>query len=293
LEDCKRIEPKAQNAAPPAQEDLGLPDDIADLANDEATPDTAAPPQDEAAIELLSASPGGLPNVVRLKVLEAERQAVRQIDSIYIGVPLSLAQRLVFGPDERAASAIIIQLNQTDMMPAAKTRLRTLIKDFDQELEVLTFQQISPVYGQILANYASIFQFIAILMAVITLFSIVNAINMAIGERVGEIGTLRALGFQRSIIRRIFIYEGAILGILGSIVGALTAVGLALVINASALSWTPPGRSTPIPLRVDIFAAPSLILYTVLGLSLVACLSALWPSNSAAKMEVTEALRHT
>ena len=65
-------------------------------------------------IDLLTASPTGLPNAIRVRVLQADRQAIRQIDNMYVSMPLNLAQRLVFGPDEHAVSAVVVQLRHTD-----------------------------------------------------------------------------------------------------------------------------------------------------------------------------------
>ena len=83
------------------------------------------------------------------------------------------------------------------------------------------------------------------------------------------------------------------LGLVGTLVGAGLALLLAKgVINVGGFSWTPPGRSTPIPIRVDLFSAPWVIAAVVFGLALIAALSAVLPAARAAKLEITEALRH-
>jgi putative ABC transport system permease protein len=168
-----------------------------------------------------------------------------------------------------------------------------LLQSGRQPLEVVSFRDVSPEYDQIVNGFRAIFGFIAVLNAAITLFLIANAVNMAVGERIGEIGTLRSLGFQRSTIRRIFLVEGGLLGLLGAFTGAAAAVAAALAINAAGLTWTPPGRQDPIGLHVELFAAPSAILYVMIAVSVIACLSAVWPANHAAKLEITEALRHS
>jgi putative ABC transport system permease protein len=291
IADCRRLPADTKSAdAIDRPGEADVPADIA-LAASLARPGNARGA--ETSIELIAASPGGLPNVVRLNVLKAERQGVRQIDSMYVAMPLGLAQRLVFGPEVRAVSAIVVQLKHTDMLPAAEQRLNQIVAAVQEPLEVVTFHQVSPVYDQIVATYNTIFQFIAALMAVITLFSIANTVNMAVGERVGEIGTLRSLGFPRGTIRRIFVAEGALLGIVGTLVGALAAIMVSEgVINLAGLSWTPPGRTQAIPIHVDILASPLTIAGTVLGLAVVACVSALWPAHKASRLEVTKALSH-
>lgn len=287
IDNCKRMDQEPHVAS----ENGHTPADLTALAGISSAGSDAV--SDGVAIELLAASPGGLPNVVRMGVANAERQAIRQIDNMYVGMPIDTAQRLLFGPGHEVASAIIIQLNRTSQLPLAEARLKQLVAEVDGNLEVLSFRQVSPIYDQIVANYSTIFQFIAWLMGIVALFSVANAVNMAVSERTGEIGTLRALGFQRGFIRSLFLTEGALLGLVGSLIGVVLAIVIADgVINMAGLSWTPPGRSHAIPIRIDILSTPALVWLTMLGMTVIACLSALWPANNAARLEVTEALRH-
>lgn len=292
---CKKLEPVIQaDAAASSIEaaDQALPSELANLSALQ-TPHT----QDTASIDVLAATPNGAPNVVRVKVLQAERQSIRDLDALYLALPLPMAQRLVFGPHDKAVSAVIVQLQRTDMLDAARVRLQAIVeavaKASGEQLDVMDFHEISPVYDQIEASYMSVFQFIAVLMAVIALFSVANAVGMSVSERTGEIGTLRALGFARGSIRALFIAEGTLIGLMGSVLGTVLAVLIAqYAINAAGLSWTPPGRSTPVPIAVNVFESQAVLWGTMLGLTVIATVSAWFPAARAAKMEVTEALRH-
>jgi putative ABC transport system permease protein len=107
-----------------------------------------------------------------------------------------------------------------------------------------------------------------------------------------EIGTLRAMGLRRAGIRRLFVCEGLLLGLLGTAAGVLASFGLAWLINHSGLTWLPPGQVDPVPLNVRVWGETRLIAFTAIGLSLVAVISAWWPARRAARMVVVEALRH-
>jgi len=115
---------------------------------------------------------------------------------------------------------------------------------------------------------------------------------MSIIERTGEIGTTRAMGVRRQVIRWQFLVEGALLGVIGATVGVGLAYLAAYGINHSTLTWTPPGQAAPIPLRLYMAGAYSLIAVTWTGLLAVSALAALIPANRAAKMAVVDALRH-
>ncbi len=250
---------------------------------------------DTPGIELLAASAGGAPNVLRLQVLRAERLGAREADAMHVAVPLPLAQRLVFGAGAPAATALVLQLHRTADLPAARTRLQTLLREAapGQALEVLDYHRIQPQFGQIIRMFSALFGFVAVLMIVVTLFSVSNTIHMAVAERTREIGTLRAIGWLRRHVRALFVTEGALLGVLGGGLGLGVASALGhWVINTGWLTWTPPGRSTPVPIGVDLFGHPALIPGVLLLFTLLACVSAWWPARRASSLPVVEALRH-
>ena len=100
------------------------------------------------------------------------------------------------------------------------------------------------------------------------------------------------MGVRRQGIRSQFLFEGALLGVIGGTVGVGLAYLAAYSINHSTLTWTPPGQAAPVPLRLYLAGAYSLIAATWTGLLAVAALAALVPANRAAKMTVIDALRH-
>lgn len=288
VRNCKQMppEPAAANAA-------DLPADIAALASVVKTPAaTAEYGSGNVRIELLAASPGGAPNVISMQVLRAEQQAVREIDNALVSMPLGLAQRMVFGSGEAAASSVIVQLKNSDDTQRARQRIEEIIKSSGQALEVFDFHVINPAFDQVIGMFGAIFRFIALLMGIVALFSVANAVNMAVSERIGEIGTLRALGLKREHIRRLFVTEGALLGLVGVVAGVLLSIVLTEMVNQSGMSWTPPGRTSPVPLGVDVLGDPRLIGITLAAMIVLAGISSWLPARRAARMEVVEALRH-
>ncbi len=268
-----------------------LPTDIGLLAANAPAPADSSN-NGKVRIELLAASPGGAPNVISMQVLRAEQQGVREIDKALVSMPLGLAQRMIFGSGEPAASALVVQLKDSREIERARQRIGELIADVPQPLEVLDFHVINPSFDQIIGMFTAIFRFIALLMGVVALFSVANAVNMAVSERVGEIGTLRALGLKRDHVRRMFVAEGALLGLIGGLLGTMLAITLDFAIRRSGMQWTPPGRTASIPLGVDVLGDPRLIIFTVLAMIVLAAVSSWLPARRAARMEIAEALRH-
>ena len=230
-------------------------------------------------------------------MVRAENQGTRELDDVYVAMHLSQAQKLLFGRDEPQVTAIVVQLKETAMLPAAKARLAglTATPGFaapGEAMEVRDFREIYPFFGQAMLMFRTIFGFIAILIGAIVLFTVANTMGMAVMERTVEIGTLRAIGQRRASVRLLFVTEGLVLGVIGATAGVVAALAIASAINASGLTWVPPGWANPVPFVVRVWGEGSMITLTGAGVALVAVLSAWWPAGRAARLNVVEALRH-
>jgi putative ABC transport system permease protein len=243
-------------------------------------------------LDLLAATAGGAPNVVAFYVHSANPQGVRELDDNVIGMHLSLAQQLVYGRGEPMATGIVLQLHRTEDMARVKARLSSLFKERNLPLEVIEFSQLNPFFLQVKQFFGSLFLFIALIMGVIVLFTIVNTMTMAVLERTPEVGTTRALGVRRGGIRRQFLVEGAILGTVGAIAGIVLGVGLGLLVNRAGLTWTPPANAQAVPFRIALDGRLQAFAVIWIVLTGVATIAAWVPANRAARLPIVEALRH-
>lgn len=243
-------------------------------------------------IDLLAATAGGAPNVVTLRVSRVEMQTLKELDDNYVGMNLGLAQNLIYGRGEHKVSGIVIQLKRTEDLEKARKRLSTLFKQHGLDLEIRDFTELNPQYKQIIGMFRSIFAFISAIIAMVVLFTVTNAMGMSVIERTSEIGTSRAMGVRRQGIRKQFLSEGGLLGIMGATLGVAAAYLVAYAINHSGLTWSPPGQVGRVPLRLYLIGAEWLMVTTWIGLLVVSAFAALVPANRAARMVVVDALRH-
>ncbi|HYD60313.1 MAG TPA: FtsX-like permease family protein [Noviherbaspirillum sp.] len=285
---CPQPAPKAEASGPQA------PDDIAALSALEKPVALQGDGRSGTAIEMLAANLHGAPNVARLNVVKAENQGLKEVDDVFMIMHLQQAQRLIYGSEKPQVTAIQLQLKHSSQMPAAKARLEELLATTfkDAQLEIQDFQTLAPIYGQTIQFFNSVFGFIATLIGVIVLFTVGNTMSMAVVERTVEIGTLRAIGRRRSGIRRMFVCEGLLLGLIGSALGVAIALLFSALINNSGLTWTPPGYVYAYPVKTRVWGESGLILGSVIGMVVVAVISAWWPANRASKMVIVDALRH-
>jgi putative ABC transport system permease protein len=280
-----------RHAKPEAAAGASAPADVTALAALEARPATAT---GEARIELLAANVHGAPNVASLRAVKAERQGFKEIDDMFVGMHLTQAQRLLYGSEKPQATAVVLQLVHTRQIPAAKARLAEVLATTlnGEPLEVQDFEALNPFYGQAVGMFAAIFGFMAVLIGAIVLFTVSNTMSMAVVERTAEIGTLRAMGLRRSGIRRLFMSEALMLGVIGAAAGVAAALSVAWLVNHTGLTWLPPGQVDAVPLTVRVWGETSMMLGTAALLALVAVVSAWWPSRHAARMLIVDALRH-
>lgn len=276
----------------PQTDGSAAPDNtLTDLAQSELGDRSSS--SDAPRLDLLGATSGGAPNVVSMEVAGVVPQGVKELDDNYIAMPLPLAQQLVYGRGEHKATAIVLQLNHTRDMAAARAALQDVIERGHLDLEVKAFSELNPFYGQVVGMFSAIFLFITLIMGVIVLFAVVNTMTMNVVERTNEIGTIRAMGVRRGGIRRQFLLEGCILGIVSATIGVLLAFIATALINQAGWTWTPPGNVSAVPFQIlPALSRPVLLAGTWCGLVGVATLAALLPANRAARLPIVDALRH-
>ncbi len=284
----------AADVGAPAAGGAALPADIAALAGDGPAGGAAAAPAGGVQIELLATQPRGSPNVAAVKVLAAEDQGFKELDEVTVILQLNQAQRLVYGRGEPRATSIMVQLEHTGAIPVVAERVRTVLDEAmpGHALAVLDFKQLNPFYGETINLFNTIFGFIFVLIGGIVLFTVSNTMMAAVMERTTEIGTVRAVGLRQSGIRQLFVTEGFLLGCAGATLGVLMALALATLVNQLKLTWLPPGTSTPLPLTIRVAGEYGMIIGTMIGLIVIATVSAWLPAWRAARLSIVDALRH-
>ena len=271
-----------------------IPDDIAQLSAQETPVSAGASDAASGRIEVLAGNARGTPNVASLHVIRAEAQGFKEFDEVAVMMHLAQTQQLIYGKSAPKVTSIILQLKHSDQIPAAVARLEPILSKFSasQPLAVLDFKTLNPFYVQTIQLFDTIFGFIFALIGAIVLFTVSNTMNTAVVERTVEIGTLRAIGLRRAGIRRLFVTEGALLGLCGGVFGVMLALLFSAIANGMGLTWTPPGSAEALPLTLTVWGENKMIFGTTLGLICIAILSAWWPAYRAAQLNVVEALRH-
>jgi lipoprotein-releasing system permease protein len=232
-----------------------------------------------------NATPTGVvPRSQTLQVVGIFQFGFYEVDSAYALVSLHTAEYLLDkpGPDQ-----IQLRLDNMDEAPAFATALRARLgKDY----QVQDWTELNkPLYSALWLEKVAISTTIGLIVMVAAL-NIVASLVLLVMEKSRDIAILRTMGAPAGAIRRIFIYQGLTIGIVGTGVGTILGVIVSLLADHYQL----------IKMSAEVYQIPYLpfrvqpldvAIVVVAGIGV--CLAAtLYPSRQAGRLDPAEALRN-
>ena len=193
---------------------------------------------------------------------------------------------------DNSVSEYAVRLTGTSALPKVMTTLNSTLgqlknKSGKPALEIHDWKKLSPF-----ANIAKMIDlmtlFIKVMLVAIVLISIMNVMVMAVYERLKEIGTLAAIGTLPNKILSLFLIEGLLLGLFGSIVGTLISIGTIFILRIYPISFDF-GRQTDLLLVPEIAFTDVLTIGVIV--TLVAVMASIQPAWKASRMDPIKALR--
>ena len=103
-------------------------------------------------------------------------------------------------------------------------QLNVLLAEADLDVEVVSWSGLSTFYNKVKDMFDVLFAFLFAIVFLIAAMSVVNMVSMAVLERTREIGTLRAMGANRSQVTRLFVLESALLAVFGIFSGIILTI---------------------------------------------------------------------
>jgi lipoprotein-releasing system permease protein len=131
---------------------------------------------------------------------------------------------------------------------------------------------------------------VVFLICVVAAFNVVGTLTMVVRDKTREIGILLAMGLQQGSIRRIFLAQGVLIGLTGTVLG----VGLGLIVGGmlNRGRWIPIDPSIYFIDHLPVHTQPLDVLVVIVTSLLVATLAPLYPSNQAARLDPVTAIRY-
>lgn len=240
-------------------------------------------------IDMLVVNPQGGQNAMSSRIRGVFQSGIKEYDDTAIKMPLKTAQRLLQTND---VSKIIVLLQDTSQTNEVLARINKVIAEHHLPLEARSWDDLAIFYHQVVNLFEGIFLFIKSIVSVIVVFMIGNTLMMNVVERTREIATLRALGLSQSYIARLFVLEGVIIGIIGSVLSITFGILIASLININGIPMPPSPGYTQGYLAFVMWDQDMNLFWFSCALPLVtALIASIIPARRASKLVIAEAFR--
>jgi ABC-type lipoprotein release transport system permease subunit len=130
-----------------------------------------------------------------------------------------------------------------------------------------------------------------VLLAIVVV-GIMNTMWIAVRERTREIGALRAIGMQRSSVRRMFMLESLLLGLGGTVIGVVIGGGVAAFLNSRRLNIPTGMQLFLMSDRLHLAVEPGALVFAVGLITVISVVAAIYPSVRAARLPPVAAMSH-
>jgi len=228
---------------------------------------------------------GLLPRRKTFEVAGIFNTGLYEFDSSTALVAIGVAQKL-FGLEGRA-SYIQVKLADIFAAPAIGARIQA---ELPPVVYITTWMELNKSLFSALKLEKNIMFLTITLIVIVAALNIIATLILMVMEKTRDIGILMAIGATPQMINRVFFYQGALIGIVGTALGVLLGLGWCGLANAFELIKIPVDiyQISHVPFRMR-----PLDLAVIVGVTLlISFVSTLFPARRAAKVDPVVALKY-
>jgi len=228
---------------------------------------------------------GVIPKVRRFIVVGIFKTDMSEIDSTLVFMNLKDAQKFF----ELEAAATNIEIRVKDVYQA-----RQIADDIQRQLGFPYFAEdwsrLWPNLFSALRLEKTVYFLVLLLMVLVGAFNIVSTLIMVVMEKRKDIAILQSMGATRESIRRIFLFKGCVIGVVGTTLGVLLGLAVCLLIQKYRFIELPKDvfLISTVPVRIYL----SNYLLVAFASLLVCLLASIYPARQAAKLDPVEIIRY-
>jgi lipoprotein-releasing system permease protein len=208
-----------------------------------------------------------------------------QYDNQFVVISREVAQRFTGLGD--AVSGIAVRVDDPDRAPEIGAAIE---KRLGYPYRVLDWQTQNVSLFSALQLEKLAMGLIIFFIMVVAAFNIVGTLTMVVADKTREIGILRAMGLTSTSVARVFLLQGAVIGVIGTAAGLVLGLAVSYVVDKSGWVRINPAVYFIDHLPVHVEAMDAVIV--VLASLAIAVLATLYPSRSAAGLTPVDAIRH-
>jgi lipoprotein-releasing system permease protein len=228
---------------------------------------------------------GLLPKRKRFQVSGIFSTGLYEFDSSTAVIPIATAQKM-FGLEGKAS---YLQVRLEDIFSAGSVadRIRAVVPP---AVYVTTWMDLNRSLFSALKLEKNIMFLTITLIVIVAALNIIATLILMVMEKTRDIGILMALGATPGSVRRIFFFQGALIGVFGTVAGVGLGLAWCWLANRFELIKIPVDiyQISHVPFRLNL---PDLALIVLLTLA-ISFVSTLFPSRRAAKVDPVVALKY-
>jgi len=229
---------------------------------------------------------GGLvPRMESFEVTGIVSTGMYEYDNSYAFVALDKAQQLA-GLDQGVTG---IEVKTTDRWQAAGIAAR-LVGALGWPYRTVDWQEQNHSLFQALKLEKLGMGVILLLIVLVAAFNIVSTLTMVVADKTKEIGILKAMGMPSRSIRRIFLTQGLVIGVVGTLLGV--ALGFVGAFALDKYQFIKLDAQVYFIDHLPVSTQPSDVAWIILASIAIAALATIYPAVQASRLYPIEAIRH-
>ena len=250
-------------------------------------------------IPKLNFSPiGNYPTIKKFNIVGIFDAGIYEFDSSLALIDYQDAQKIFFKNQQTKFSAMQIQLTDSNETLNVETNIKTILMDLNINSFISNWTNKNKNFFSAIQMEKRVMAIILTLIVAVAAFNLVASLAMSVQDRKKDIAILMTIGFSKFQIIRIFIFQGFIIGFIGSLLGL--ALGVLIASNINIIVPFIESLFNIQFLSKDIYyinELPSIIipmdiLFVILISIALSLIATIYPSQMAAKLNPGEILKN-
>ncbi len=239
---------------------------------------------DDMLVLITNTDDGGI-SAVEARVVGIFNSIAKAYDDVALRIPIALARELTRHESEHLR---LILLDDVGAVAPALAQLRTALPDSGYEL--VPWYELADFYNKTAALFKKQVSVIYVIIALVMVLSVSNTMTMSVVQRIGEIGTMMAMGTRRRQILLLFVAEGLMLGLAGTLIGIVVGILVGAGLSAIGIPMPPgPGMTWGYEAGV-LISAHNVAIASAIAI-VTSVLASLYPAWRASRLDIVDALR--
>ena len=250
-------------------------------------------------IPKLNFSPiGNYPTIKKFNIVGIFDAGIYEFDSSLALIDYQDAQKIFFKNQKTKFSAMQIQLTDSNKTLHVESDIKKILIDLNINSFINNWTNKNKNFFSAIQMEKRVMAIILTLIIAVAAFNLVASLAMSVQDRKKDIAILMTIGFSKFQIIRIFIFQGFIIGFIGSLLGLF--FGVVIASNINTIVPFIEGLFNIQFLSKDIYyinELPSIIIpmdivFVILVSIILSLFATIYPSQMAAKLNPGEILKN-